>query len=128
MAPIPTLGTSISAVRDTISNLASSVSRAPVAILPPRRTITARLLTLTGRQNTPDIIPTTYGNINNSMAPGTIAGIVLGSVGGFLLILYLIYTILNFGTPDQSDYTESVVIQERRRSRPRYVLFPLHSN
>lgn len=129
MAPIPALESSISAVRDTISNLASSISsRAPSAIPLPRRTIAARLLTLTGRQNTPEIIPTTYGNINDSSSPGVIAGIVLGSVGGFLLVLYLIYTILNLGSPDRSDYTESVVIQERRRSRPRYVLFFFNPN
>jgi hypothetical protein len=44
---------------------------------------------------------------------------VLGSVGGFLLLLYLLYTFLDLSTPDRSDYTESVVIQERRRRGPR---------
>jgi hypothetical protein len=44
-------------------------------------------------------------------------GIVLGSVGGFLLILWLIYTCLNFGNfGSNSSYTESVVVRNRRKS------------
>jgi hypothetical protein len=43
---------------------------------------------------------------------------VLGSVGGFLLLLWLLYTCLNFGTITSSDssYTESVVVRDRRKS------------
>lgn len=39
-------------------------------------------------------IPTTYDSINTSPAPGTVAGITLGAVGGFILLLYLILLIL----------------------------------
>lgn len=123
MAPIPVIE-SISSVRNAITGLAAAASsvssRSPSSIARPSRSIVNHLLSLKPRQNTPSIIPTTYGNTTDSMSPGTIVGIVLGSVGGFLLLLWLIYTIANLGTPDQSDYTESVVIQERRRrSSPR---------
>jgi hypothetical protein len=70
------------------------------------------------RQTFDTIIPTTYGSINSGPSPGTIVGIVLGSVGGFLLLLWLLYTCLNFGTITSSDssYTESVVVTDRRKS------------
>ncbi|KAM0219994.1 hypothetical protein ACHAPA_000674 [Fusarium lateritium] len=42
-------------------------------------------------------IPTAYKNSEDSLAPGVVAGIVLGSVAGFLLLLYLIYMILHRG-------------------------------
>lgn len=124
MAPIPLIESSISSVRHAITDLAASASsissRSPSSTVRPTRSIVNHLLSLTARQSTPSIIPTTYGNTTNSMAPGTIVGIVLGSVGGFLFLLWLIYTFANLGTPDQSDYTESVVIQDRRRrSSPR---------
>src|SRR6266536_103814 len=66
----------------------------------------------------PTIIPTAYGSINSGPTPGTVVGIVIGSVGGFLLCLWLIYTCLNFGTwgGAESSYTESVVVRDRRKS------------
>ena len=42
-------------------------------------------------------IPTTYAGLNSGPPPGTVAGIVLGSVAGFLLILWLIYTCTQLG-------------------------------
>ncbi|KAL9109774.1 MAG: hypothetical protein Q9227_005643 [Pyrenula ochraceoflavens] len=64
-------------------------------------------------------IPTTYDNLNSGPAPGTVAGIVLGSVGGFLLILYLVYTIFTLGAGGRFRRSETVVEEEviRRRSR-----------
>jgi len=45
-------------------------------------------------------------------------GIVLGSVGGFLLVLWLIYTCATFGQINNgSSYTESVVVRDRRKSQ-----------
>lgn len=67
----------------------------------------------------PAIIPTTYGQQNNSPSPGTVVGIVLGSVGGLLLLLWLLYTCCTFARPKaRSTYTEDVTIREdvRRRS------------
>ncbi|KAJ5578414.1 uncharacterized protein N7459_007378 [Penicillium hispanicum] len=42
-------------------------------------------------------IPATYGRLNSGPAPGTVAGIVLGSVGGVIVILYLTFLALNPG-------------------------------
>lgn len=124
MAPIPIYSSLLS----TLNSRASSV----VASLAPRSpnvpshdvqsrdipTLTSKLADLIRRQGTPSIIPTTYGSINSGPSPGTVVGIVLGSVGGFLLILWLIYTCLNFGNASSdSSYTESVVVREHRKSR-----------
>ncbi|CAG8980908.1 hypothetical protein HYALB_00012788 [Hymenoscyphus albidus] len=66
----------------------------------------------------PSIIPTTYGSINSSLSPGVIVGIVLGSVGGFLLLLWLLYTCLSLGRMGTTAYTEEVVVARppRRKS------------
>src|SRR5947209_20411112 len=37
-------------------------------------------------------IPTTYNGLSSGPPPGTVVGIVLGSVVGVLLIIWLIYT------------------------------------
>jgi len=60
------------------------------------------------------IIPSTYGSINNSMAPGTVIGIVLGSVAGFLFILWLFYAFATLGRGGGSEYAESVVVARRK--------------
>ncbi|TVY22784.1 hypothetical protein LHYA1_G008954 [Lachnellula hyalina] len=131
MAPIPL--SNLEAASSAISNIAkrlpidltnSVLGRDPTALpTPTTTTSTARSLfsrILSSKRSTTSIIPTGYGAIDSGPAPGTIVGIVLGSVGGFLLILWLIYTCLNFGAPvgfggGESAYTESVV-RERRKS------------
>lgn len=68
------------------------------------------------RQQDSDVIPTTYGSINRGPSPGTVVGIVLGSVGGFLLLLWLFYTCANMGNySGSSEYTEEVVVRDRKR-------------
>ncbi|PKY08981.1 hypothetical protein P168DRAFT_301577 [Aspergillus campestris IBT 28561] len=42
-------------------------------------------------------IPSTYGRLNTSPAPGTVVGIMLGSIAGFLFLLYLLYLGLGAG-------------------------------
>ena len=64
------------------------------------------------------IIPAYYATLNNSpQPPGVVAGIVFGAVGGFLLLLWLIYTCVTFG---QNTWGRSSVVDEditvRRRS------------
>lgn len=68
----------------------------------PFPTTTAPTLSFVARQNsnpagTPVIIPSTYGSLNDSPSPGVVVGIVLGSVAGFLVLLFLIYSALGFG-------------------------------
>ncbi|KAF1916053.1 hypothetical protein BDU57DRAFT_515890 [Ampelomyces quisqualis] len=69
----------------------------------------------------PGIIPTYY-NLDGP-APGTVAGIVLGSVAGFLLIVWLLYTLFNgqtFGgaraTTAMAGQEEIIVRRPRRNS------------
>lgn len=50
--------------------------------------------TLEKRQQYILAIPTTYDNINSSPAPGAVAGITLGAVGGFILLFMLVLLIL----------------------------------
>jgi hypothetical protein len=42
-------------------------------------------------------IPTTYLGLNSGPAPGSLVGIVLGSIVGFILVLYVIYAVARFG-------------------------------
>jgi hypothetical protein len=60
-------------------------------------------------------IPTSYSSLNAGPSPGVIVGIVLGSVAGFLLALWLLYSCFGSGfvTVDEG----SVVVRERKRSR-----------
>ncbi|PQE20209.1 hypothetical protein CJF30_00001503 [Rutstroemia sp. NJR-2017a BBW] len=75
--------------------------------------------------NDPSVIPTTYGNENNSSSPGTIAGIVIGSVAGFLLILWLLRQCANSNNrssatttyADEMAYRDSMRRSSRRNSR-----------
>ncbi|PVH72845.1 hypothetical protein DL98DRAFT_595657 [Cadophora sp. DSE1049] len=110
MAPIPIPATLL------LSRSASPSSTSTINTLSSTlHTITKRTL-LHIRQTTTGIVPTTYGNIDDGPAPGTVVGIVLGSVGGFLLILWLIYTCMQFGSvSSRSSYTESIVIARDRR-------------
>lgn len=65
-------------------------------------------------------IPATYGGLDAGPSPGTVAGIILGSVGGFILVLYVIYTAFAW-TNGRSVIEEEVVVRRspshRRRSR-----------
>ncbi|GKT59251.1 hypothetical protein ColTof3_06590 [Colletotrichum tofieldiae] len=65
------------------------------------------------------VVPATYGGYSD-LGPGAIAGITLGAVAGFLLILWMVYTCLNFGRPvetsSSSVYTGTAsVISPRAR-------------
>ncbi|KAH8696981.1 hypothetical protein GQ44DRAFT_733481 [Phaeosphaeriaceae sp. PMI808] len=68
----------------------------------------------------PGIIPTYY-NLSGP-TPGTVVGIVLGSVAAFLLIVWLLYTITNGGGMGGAGRTtamagqEEIVVRRRRNS------------
>ncbi|KAJ5082318.1 hypothetical protein N7532_011361 [Penicillium argentinense] len=63
-------------------------------------------------------IPASYGGLDSSPPPGTVAGIVLGSVGGVVIILYLTFLALNPGGiargGSSSTVDEEVVVRSRR--------------
>jgi len=67
------------------------------------------------RRQTVVAIPTTYSGLNAGPPPGTVVGIVLGCVFGFLLILWLLYTCFNMG--GGGDVVAEEVVRRRSRSR-----------
>lgn len=64
-------------------------------------------------QTTNPLIPTTYSGLNAGPTPGTVVGIVFGSVAGFLLLLWLIYTCFGLGG---NANVQSSVVDERRET------------
>jgi len=70
-------------------------------------------------------IPSTYGRLHTSPAAGTVVGIVLGSVAGFVLLMYVLFLAVNpggiaRGAPTSSSMSmsmedEEVSVQSRRR-------------
>jgi hypothetical protein len=71
---------------------------------------TAALNLLTRQQTT--TIPAYYGSLNSGPDPGAVAGITLGSVAGFVLLLWLLYTCINLGNPSSSTNETSTVVTE----------------
>ncbi|KAK3318498.1 hypothetical protein B0H66DRAFT_603082 [Apodospora peruviana] len=68
------------------------------------------------RQQKTSTIPASYGALDSGPDPGTVAGIVLGSVAGFILILYLLYMCINIGNGIPTDDVSSVVTRKSRRT------------
>nr|KAK5449165.1 hypothetical protein LTR18_002254 [Exophiala xenobiotica] len=75
------------------------------------------------QQNVILAIPTTYAGLNSGPAPGALVGIVLGSIAGFILILYIILSAFRFGAFGNNRQTvvEEEVVRHsyRRASRSR---------
>lgn len=65
----------------------------------PSSTLSSPLSLVARQQSSSTLVtvPSTYGGINNSPHPGIVVAIVLGSVLGFLLLLYLMYAALHGG-------------------------------
>ena len=111
----------------SLHNLAPRLPSPDAALLPTRTTpISRTLASLFQRQTTVTttanpIIPQTYSGLGQGPTPGTIVGIVFGSVAGFLLLLWLIYTCFGLGGGPQgrSSIVEEEVIRRRERSPPR---------
>lgn len=66
-------------------------------------------------------IPLSYQGLNSGPAPGAVVGIVLGSVAGFLLIVWLLMTVANLSDRNAIAGEEEIVVHERhpRSSRSR---------
>ncbi|KAK4548827.1 hypothetical protein LTR36_008600 [Oleoguttula mirabilis] len=64
-------------------------------------------------------IPTVYAGINSGPAPGAVVGIVLGSVCGFLLLIWLFWSLSNGSTFMRSTQDEEVSVVRRRSRSPR---------
>jgi len=112
-----TVGVSKQALSDLILTPRSPVSEAihPVFINPSN---------LLKRQEAILAIPTTYAGLNAGPAPGAVVGIVLGTIAGFILILYIFFSGLRLS----GYWTRETIIEEnevhrhrssrRSRSRP----------
>lgn len=102
-------------VRRPSSSTGAAAATATAAVVAPRQA------TATGDFVA---IPAGYSALHSSPAPGVIAGIVLGSVAGFLLLLYLVYFALNFSPAIESSavgpassYASRSAVSYRSRSR-----------
>ena len=91
------------------SPLATRTSRPVEARTNPFRTLSSLV-----RRQTIVAIPATYSGLDAGPPPGNIVGIVLGSVAGFLLILWLIYTCSNMG--GRGEVVAEEVVRRRERS------------
>ncbi|KAK3688500.1 hypothetical protein B0T22DRAFT_155442 [Podospora appendiculata] len=93
--------------------------RSPAPGAPPASSNPAALAArIVSRQST-TTIPSLYGSLNSGPDPGTVAGIVLGSVAGFILLLWLLYTCINMGNPEVAESsvgTASYVSRKHRHS------------
>ncbi|KAI9786552.1 MAG: hypothetical protein M1816_007876 [Peltula sp. TS41687] len=112
------LATFISDVPNRLRSMASPLihPRALATAAPP---ISSLPKSLVGRQEPTILIPAIYSNMNDSPAPGTVIGAVLGAVFGFLLILWLLYSLFNRNGRGAVVAEEDVVVRERRGSRSR---------
>lgn len=122
--------THVLSLRPSIPSSLHSTPQSPSSSTPthtpqPLRHLTRSLASLFRRQVDPSVIPTTYSGLNTGPTPGTVVGIVFGSVAGFLLVLWLIYSIFVTRpfSRDISSVEEEVVVRRRsrspRRSSPR---------
>ena len=104
----------------------------PTRTIPPLESIPHSLASLFRRQvvtvtasapptsTTTPLIPTTYSGLNAGPSPGEVVGIVFGSVAGFLLLLWLIYTCFGMGGAiGSSEVIEREEVVERRHSARR---------
>lgn len=106
------------APRDADSDTSGLTARQPAVHLSPESAIVPAVLSDRSihprQQVTPAIIPTYYRI--DGPAPGAVVGIVLGSVAGFLLILWLLYSLTNVGSGNNIAGEEEIVVRRRRNS------------
>lgn len=117
MAPLPfraeDLARSLS-IRASISSIAQSAHRSSSNLVRrAKESSLASLLQLSKRQDVV-AIPTTYSDLDDGPSPGEVVGIVLGSVAGFLLLLWLLYALFNFGGSGRASTVTTEIVRERR--------------
>ncbi|MCJ1439078.1 hypothetical protein MMC27_008469 [Xylographa pallens] len=136
--PLPTLSTSvIQWPRAFLTSLPRLTTRSSpqlstsAALQPLIRTVSS----IARRQQGVFPIPASYAGLNAGPDAGTVVGITLGSVAGFLLILWLLYTCFNMGNGmgNGAIVAEEVVSRRSlspprpRRSRPSRTRSPSRS-
>jgi hypothetical protein len=101
---------------DRLAPRQPAIAHPAIALDAPQRQPIAKRQSMTVQRG---IIPTYY-NLSGP-APGTVVGIVLGSVAGFLLIVWLLYSVTQGGAGFRGNRTamagqEEVVIRRPRRN------------
>jgi len=139
----PELRSILSSFHQLVPRFTPTQHNIPVAASSTTNILSRTLPSLLRRQTTTvtatplPIIPATYSGLDAGPGSGTVVGIVFGSVAGFLLLLWLIYTCFNLGgawnarssvveeevvhrrsrSPRRSSHSRSEVIEVRERSR-----------
>ncbi|KAI6797700.1 hypothetical protein KC332_g14217 [Hortaea werneckii] len=103
-------------LRSTANQAADSASRTARELLPR---IISRIHPRQDANGNIIAIPTVYKGLNSGLSPGAVVGIVLGSVAGFLLILWLLWTLSNGGGFIRSSRYEEDDYYSRRSRSPR---------
>ncbi|MCJ1284687.1 hypothetical protein MMC26_004023 [Xylographa opegraphella] len=121
--PLPSLSTSTihwpRAVSTSLQRL-SSRFLSPFSKSAIFRPLICTVPSLVRRQQGVFPIPASYAGLDAGPDPGTVVGITLGSVAGFLLILWLIYTCFNMGSGlGNSGIVAEEVVSRRSMSPPR---------
>lgn len=96
-----------------VQHMSTVISRASGSTSP------SSSLSLSKRQARILAIPTTYAGLQDGPAPGSVVGIVLGAVAGFLLVLWLLYTCFTMNGYDlggRGEIVEEEVVRRRSRS------------
>ncbi|KAF2102338.1 hypothetical protein NA57DRAFT_73770 [Rhizodiscina lignyota] len=120
MAPTPSI--------PSLQNLQKNILHLPREILAhlehlsprdaPAESLPSHTLSAVKRQYTTVAIPATYQGLNAGPAPGTVVGIVLGSVAGFVLVIWLLWTLANYGGRGGVTAESIQVVREGRSRSP----------
>ncbi|ETI25337.1 hypothetical protein G647_02109 [Cladophialophora carrionii CBS 160.54] len=109
------------ALQFTKQGLLSSPSRRklvqPVFLDPHSPSLEISSHPLSKRQVQILAIPTTYAGLNSGPQPGALVGIVVGSITGFILILYIILSLFRL-RGGSGQVVEEKVIRHSHRRRP----------
>lgn len=108
-------------VRNVAHHAAQSLASAASSLVRRKSQLQTRQSTQSNPDGTIVAIPYFYQGLNAGPAPGAVVGIVLGSVIGFLLLIWLFWTLSNGGGGfiRSSQYEEEDVVVRRRSRSPR---------
>jgi len=95
--------------------------RSPAPINPTRTLVEMASRVVARQQPTTTVVTTNTGTTGKTRTPGQIAGIVIGSVVGFLLLLWIIRSCANMSKPAQWGSTFE---PEREREKPASYGYP----
>lgn len=122
MAPLPPSIRSVSASDTRILDARQPIAPAAHAIAIPVNDKDPNAILQPRQQSGIVPIPTVYQGLNSGPAPGAVVGIVLGSVLGFIFLIWLLWILSNgttFIRSNQDEEDEVVVSRQQRRTHDR---------